>query len=248
MLYVSYSRLSCFDQCPRKYEFQYIRQIPAMISPVLFLGQVVHLTLHRYFTGGVEFRDAQGLHDLFRQTWKEERAKYRAQNLYQLDRETERVHGIKGLEMLSQFFHSSHNTPPHESEKLVRFKIGEDILFTGKVDRLERISEGFRIVDYKTGKYTARFLDTLQLHTYAWLMVRSGYLIHSSAFLYLEEGNFVEEKVTDQIIEQTEQALREKIHALVTILESGSFPPKPSKLCGWCDYQDLCEEGEKYGG
>ncbi len=223
-----------------------IQQIPAQISPVLFLGQVVHLTLHRFFIPALPFRSEKGLHDLFRESWKEERAKYRAQNLYQLDRDTEREHGLKGLDMLSRFFHSPFQSQPHATETMVKTRMREDIQFTGKIDRLEQWEGGFKIVDYKTGKYHPRYLDTFQLHTYAWLMARSGYRVMASGFYYLEDDAAVEEPITEEILQEAEKNLYLRVMNLITVLEQGVFATKPSKLCGWCDYQDLCPEG-RYG-
>ena len=44
----SYSKLSAFDQCPLKFRYQYVQQVPSKTSPALFLGQIVHDTIAAY--------------------------------------------------------------------------------------------------------------------------------------------------------------------------------------------------------
>jgi hypothetical protein len=62
--------------------------------------------------------------------------------------------------------------------------------------------------------------------------------------------------------EHTEQSLRRKVAEAESIasdlrradagfrdlgVESGSFAPRPSSLCGWCDYRAHCPEGQQMG-
>ncbi len=51
MAIYSYSRLNCYEQCPRKYKFQYIDKIKTEMKETieLFLGKRVHETLRKLY-------------------------------------------------------------------------------------------------------------------------------------------------------------------------------------------------------
>lgn len=47
--HISWSRISQYLQCPKKYEYQYIRGIKAPISPPLLLGTIFHAAVERNY-------------------------------------------------------------------------------------------------------------------------------------------------------------------------------------------------------
>jgi putative RecB family exonuclease len=51
MTIYSHSRLSCYEQCPRKYKLQYIDRIKIEVKETieLFLGKRVHETLKKLY-------------------------------------------------------------------------------------------------------------------------------------------------------------------------------------------------------
>ena len=117
----SYSKLSAFDQCPLKFRYQYVQQVPSKTSPALFLGQIVHDTIAAYekalqrkssgqIVAGVMFstenEDLEWLHQTFRQKWMAERNKCRQQGLLEMSRSEEAIYGIRGLRMLENFYKS----------------------------------------------------------------------------------------------------------------------------------------------
>ena len=34
--------------------------------------------------------------------------------------------------------------------------------------------------------------------------------------------------------------------SLTVAWEDGDFPPQPNPLCGWCDFMEICPEGQAY--
>lgn len=51
MMIYSHSRLSCYEQCPKKYKLQYVDRIKTEVKEniELFLGKMVHKTLKKLY-------------------------------------------------------------------------------------------------------------------------------------------------------------------------------------------------------
>lgn len=256
MIRFSYSKLSAFDQCPLKFRYQYIQALPSKTTPALFLGQMVHETIAAYVKSenrrlsgdrtigagfSTETDDREWLMQTFRQKWMLERNKYRRQGLLDMNRDEEKTCGLRGLKMLGNFHKSAFSTKPYETEKYLDVPLGDDILFVGRIDRIEKRPTGFRIVDFKTGKYSERFLDFLQLHTYSWLANKYGLNVESTLFYFLEEDELVERPFSPDQNRTTEEALVEKCRTVLLAAQNNAFPKKKSSLCDYCDYRDLCE-------
>ncbi|HNW47443.1 MAG TPA: PD-(D/E)XK nuclease family protein [Thermotogota bacterium] len=252
----SYSKLSAFDQCPLKFRYQYVQQVPSKTSPALFLGQIVHDTIAAYekalqrkssgqIVAGVMFstenEDLEWLHQTFRQKWMAERNKCRQQGLLEMSRSEEAIYGIRGLRMLENFYKSPFASCPYETERFLDVPLGEDLIFVGRIDRIEKRQTGFRIVDFKTGKFSERFIDFLQLHTYSWLAYQYGLKVDSTLFYFLEDDELVERPFSHEQNQRTEAALKEKCQTVLLAAQNNAFPKKKGPLCAYCDYQDLCD-------
>jgi len=246
LIQLSYSKISTFEQCPLKFKFQYIEKLPAKTTPHLLLGQTVHSAIDKFLKKPQDSRNLDLLYALFRSDWKESRNIYRAQKALDMDLNTEKQFGKRGLEMLNNFYESNFNSTPHASEQFVKAIVNEEIVFVGRIDRIELFGNGFRVVDYKTGKFSPMFIDFLQLNTYAWVMNKFGMKTFSSVFYYLEEDKTVEREFDDEVLKNTEEELLKKMNYMLEYFKTGEFLPKPSKLCGWCDYTDICPEGRQY--
>jgi len=256
MIRFSYSKLSAFDQCPLKFRYQYVQEYPSKTTPALFLGQIVHETIaayvkaeHRRLSGdrtvgamfSTEADDREWLMQAFKQKWMSERNKYRRQGLLEMNLIEEKTCGLRGLKMLGNFHKSAFSTRPYETEKYLDVPLSEDILFVGRIDRIEKRPTGFRIVDFKTGKYSERFIDFLQLHTYSWLANKYGLKVESTLFYFLGEDELVERPFSPDQNLTTEAALVEKCRSILLASQNNAFPKKKGPLCGFCDYRDLCD-------
>lgn len=240
---LSYSKLNTFEQCPLKFRYQYIEEIPSKTTPVLFLGQIVHAAISGFSTLRKDSDTLQDLFTIFRDIWKVERNKLRYQGALQMDVSVEKLMGQKGLAMLENFYRSAFSTKPHESEKYMNTLLTPEIQFVGRIDRIEtRAENGFRIIDFKTGKYSERFVDFLQLNTYAWLASKNKMKVQSSVFYFLEENEKVEKAFTEEVSRQTETELIKKSDLLMKAAEKAAFPRKIGPLCPYCDYDSYCRK------
>lgn len=241
---MSFSKITTFEQCPLKFKFQYINRFPTKTSPVLLLGQTIHSSLEKFFDFSPEKRELKLLKNLFRREWKIERNKLRDEGDFEMDKATEIEHGKRGLMMLENFYSSQLMSEPVQREQFVEASLNDEIQFLGRIDRLDKCmhdgKEGFKVIDYKTGKLNERFVDFIQLFTYAWLMNEQGFKIYSSVFYYLEPNKMIEKSLNDEIFEQTRNTLIERSLPIYKAMEEDDFSPQKSALCPYCDYISMC--------
>ena len=241
---MSFSKITTFEQCPLKFKFQYINRFPTKTSPALLLGQTIHSSLEKFVDFSHEKRDLNLLKNLFRREWKLERNKLREEGDFEMDKTTEIEYGKRGLIMLENFFSSEMLSEPVQREQFVEASLNEDIQFLGRIDRLDKCihdgKEGFKVVDYKTGKLNERYVDFIQLFTYAWLMNEQGFKIYSSTFYYLEPNRTIEKTLSQEVFEQTQNTLIERCKPIFMALEDDDFKPEKSALCPYCDYISMC--------
>jgi len=122
------------------------------------------------------------------------------------------------------------------------FNIDENTLVRGFIDRVDRISPGiYKVVDYKTSK-NQKYLTQFQLLVYAealnrrfkdvkkvygsYVLLKHGCTTKDFTFTHNDLDNCV-----DTIIKRAE-----------SINTDETWVKKPTVLCGWCDYQSICQD------
>ncbi len=188
--------LSTYLLCPRKYRYTYIEkpfknQKKALNVNFIF-GNIIHQACKYFYDKKAEDRTLDSLHNLFRELWK--RMGIRS---FFNTREEEREMGIKGLEMLSNFFNTFANKVPYNREEYMEVNVRDYILF-GRVDRIDISSDShLHIVDYKTTKYydvgednKDRDRKTIQLKFYAYLLDKLRSNVATASFYHFDEDKF----------------------------------------------------------
>jgi RecB family exonuclease len=115
----------------------------------------------------------------------------------------------------------------------------------GRVDRIEKTSHGWRIVDIKTG---ARAGDSIsdsqrhQLHIYAYLWSRETGEWPAEIAIRTAGGQMLMEPVDHLLAEQLAQALYQRLEEFNALVNSGNpFPANPtSEACRNCFYRPSC--------
>lgn len=134
-----------------------------------------------------------------------------------------------------------------EAEAPFFFRLAPDLLLKGAVDRIDRVSGGLRLLDFKTNRVPAERAREeaagyyrLQLPLYAsaveevWRQpVRSG------TFVFLWPDVRVEADLSPEARERA----REEAAALARAIETGGQAPRPSAVCAGCGYLPLCDAG-----
>jgi CRISPR/Cas system-associated exonuclease Cas4 (RecB family) len=152
----------------------------------------------------------------------------------------------KGKKILKEFYEKHKNDWPNAIllEKGFNFILdvdGEKHGVRGAMDRVDEVEDGkIKIVDYKTGnpKEKHSFEDKQQLFLYqlaAQQLFRKE--VHSLSFYYLENNTEYEFLGNEKDLEKTEEKFRD----IIREIKKREFPAKPSPLCGYCDFREICE-------
>lgn len=242
----SHTKISCYVQCPRKYQFRYVERIePPSRSIELHLGNVVHLALQKLYADLqnaapmseselLQFYDAQ---------WS---ASFTSAIRIVRARTTERDYFDSGRQMISAYyrrFHPFNQSATIGLEMRLLFPLAELDTFEAKVDRISQSGENdYEIHDYKTSR---RVPSPSQIQSDTQLALYEVALRHrwpdakqvSLVWHYLAHGKEVRDKRTGRQLETILQRTRQLSR---NIEEARSFPTRTTPLCDWCEYRSIC--------
>ena len=254
----SFSQLSAFQKCPLQYKFSFILRLPRPGRPVFSFGNTIHNTLQIFVkqwlaskgamqtnlfkrkTDSIHGKgDVLGLKDLLKIYYKvwngdwysseEQRKKYKE----------------RGKKILKDFYEDFIKSPPQVIgvEQSFVFKLGR-YWIKGKIDRIDVLDDGLEFIDYKTGnpkkngKLTAE--DKEQLLIYQLASQSLGYLFQKPVklltYYYLQNGQKLSFSATPEELAE----MREKLIERIKQIEKSDFAPKPSQLCKYCDFYNIC--------
>ena len=231
--------IKAFDQCPKKWEFQYrIKpKIDRKIGPPLILGNAVHKVLEQVLLLPPANRSVSAAQDLLREVWPQIEGRGEAFE----SREEEKQWGEKGLAIIETFAATPdwEAVPLHIEEWASLPLPGGSELF-GRIDRVDGFEDGIELIDYKTGKcrMAADGLDQdIGAQVYAVAGEHTfGKPVRRVRFIFLEAG---EDRIWDP--DEDLGDLKELLADEVDVIESTTeFETRTSRLCDWCDYQPLC--------
>ncbi|MBI3184695.1 MAG: PD-(D/E)XK nuclease family protein [Myxococcales bacterium] len=235
--YLSFSRLSRFEDCPKSYELHYLVREAAEESDPLRFGSLLHGVLedvYRRAKGSAgEFRLTEALvTEVFTREWPKS--------------------GLIGQEHFTDGLRILHDYARQHAlvdgsavlgiEQEFRLRIG-DREVRGFIDRVDRLSdEAIEVVDYKTNRviFTREEVDSsLQLSIYH-MAARELFPWAKEirlTFYLLRHGIRLVTKRSD---EETALA-REYILALARQMdEAKAFPPRLGPHCPSCDHRGSC--------
>jgi len=235
-LYISYTHLSTYQQCPLKYKFHFIDGLGTLYRqerPYFSFGGSVHQALAKFFKiDDFSKRTLDMLQNLLKQSWiskgyasKEEEADWKSQALSIL----EKFYNTADIKIKSLYL-----------EDFFRISIGDNIL-AGRIDRIDKTGEGYEIIDYKTNRSLPKQEEVendLQLAIYQLACAQKYKIIADKlSFYFLNFDKKITLVKNEENIHQTEK----KILQLADIIKSDKeFNPTPNPFCNWCDYNVIC--------
>lgn len=244
----SFTQIKAFESCPYQYRFAHVLKIPTRGKAQLSYGKSLHNTLEQFFQL-LKLKNQRQQGDLFsgqpaanpNLSWEELLNIYQKSFIvdwYENQSEKE-AYFAKGKAALKAFWqkYDGHWPPAEHLEFGFNFRLAGYPL-KGKIDRIDRLPEGLKIIDYKTGS-AKKFVDDkdqLLLYQIAVQTVLKE-KVKELAFYYLddnEEKSFLGE-------EKDLKRLEEKIIKIIEEIKRGQFLPQPGHLCQFCDFRSICE-------
>ncbi|MCG8420921.1 MAG: PD-(D/E)XK nuclease family protein [Proteobacteria bacterium] len=235
--YISATRLTTYEQCPRRFRLTYIDEFTRESTEEADFGSLLHRVLERYYRDVRERRyagpiDAEDLGRIYRDEWA-------SGSLSGLARFRE------GMDILAAYARDNplvdgSDVLAVEHEFLV--PLGDRFAY-GYMDRVDRLDgETILITDYKSNRrvYTREELaSNLQLTLYAlaarhewpWAtsVILSFYMLRHGISLYAERTQDELDRARAYILAVTEQTET-----------AGDYPANLSALCSWCGQRARC--------
>ncbi|MBI5631687.1 MAG: PD-(D/E)XK nuclease family protein [Elusimicrobia bacterium] len=232
---LSHSSLTMYGECPQKYKFKYIDNIPEKPRHFFSFGSSVHQALEFFY--GVKTLPPPSLEELlayYKEHWLS--AGYR-------DQVQESEYFDDGKQILTQFYnkHVRDFKLPFFVEYQFNLEVS-GVPVTGKVDRIDKLADGsLSILDYKTGKALAKDRVQADAQLTMYQMACEALLGLPVARLVFYHLPTLKEQSVERHQEGLVAALRERIVSAAEAISEGAFTPKPEeKKCYWCDYKPLC--------
>jgi putative RecB family exonuclease len=247
---LSPSRAGDFQQCPLLFRLRVVDKVPEPPNAAATKGTLVHAVLERLFDLPAAERTPGGAVELLRPQWERLLAeKPELGGLFAGDQE--RADWLAEAEkLLGTYFTLEDPTrlEPAKRELFVRAPMGEGddrLLLRGFVDRLDIAPNGLlRVVDYKTGKapppgYEEKTLFQMKFYALVLWKVR-GVVPKRLQLLFLGNGEVLTYDPTEADLLAAERKIAAIWDAIRQAAEAKKWEPKPSKLCGWCSFRELC--------
>jgi len=245
----SHSKLSSFEQCPRKFKFRYIEKIIPEVEKTIesHLGSAVHETLEWLYTK-VKEKIIPTLDEIivkYNQIWEKEFSK---EIRIIKPRLTYKDYFNKGVEFLITYYIQNQPFDDNtiEVEKKIVLELGEnkEYKIQGFIDRLvyNLKTKEYEIHDYKTANSLPskeKIEQDRQLALYS-IAIKDIYKTKKRVRLvwhFLAHNKKIELKKTDQELEQLKKDI---IKLIKKIQNTTHFPAEKSILCDWCEYKSMC--------
>jgi putative RecB family exonuclease len=247
----SHSKLTTYQQCPQKYKFRYIDEIPPSIRSIeLHLGNTVHRALEKLYADAMQGQthSCDEILAFYQQKWD---GGYTPQMRIVRSGTTARTYLEYGSQMLlayHQRFHPFTESTTMELEEKFLFPLSGGHEIRGIIDRLAKAGDGsLEIHDYKTsrrfptpsqaGSDTQLALYELALR-HRWPDIQRITLIwHYLAF----DKDISIAKTFRQL-----ETVKQNTLGLIKRIESTTiFPTQVTPLCDWCEYKEICPAMKK---
>ena len=241
MLKLSPYAIGIYEQCPRRYRYQYIERLIGRYRkpwPWLTMGANIHHTLAQFLSVvPVAERTVATIEKLLRDQWRRSREGF-------ADSEQEREYGERALVQVRWFASTQPvDVRPLMIERFHEAPVGENLILRGRIDRVDEDSDGgLHVIDYKTGKIPEH-PDTFQLLQYALILPRVlGQPVSHASYLYLGGGEWRTIQIEADHVEKARGAV---LSIAARIRRETEFPVRVGSLCRFCDFLELCEPGRE---
>ena len=247
---LSPSRAADFKQCPLLFRFRTIDKLDGPPSPAAARGTLVHEVLEHLFELPAVERTPEAALALLQPRWAslvQERPELAT--MIDDDETLTQDGWFKDAGTLVERWFTLEDPQrlePAERELYVETEV-DGLTLRGYVDRLDIAPDGaMRVVDYKTGRSPREAFEgkaLFQMKFYALVLWRQrGVIPKLLQLVYLGNGEIVRYEPDEHDLLGLERNVQAVWQAIVRASETGDWRPRVSKLCGWCDFKELCPE------
>jgi len=244
---VSYSKVTSYKSCPKKYKLSYIDKLPRAPSIYADFGNFCHEILEKFHSNFMAAPPSATemkvlMVKLFNEKIKEYEKKLSKE---QIDEGYE----IMKLYLKQILDNTKNNSFPNivAVERKIWEPMNNELNFIGYIDRLQKDEDGiFHVMDYKTTKNKKYLKDRTQLMLYAYFTYLKNPKVDKirSSFILLRHkmGLLTEEHSIAELIDTKDNFIK----SWQEIKEEKLFRANPRyDTCTICDYADRCAEGQE---
>jgi RecB family exonuclease len=252
--HISVSRKGCWDQCAKQYRFKYHYKTPSPEpEPIYFAyGKLVHKIAEEY----VERADPDQWHNILAEVRNGQVEIEPGKLAPKLNAEYEKKF-VKHTKTLREFINKIGLCVEGHVEHKFKYDLNPPYnwLTTGFIDRIITKNGKFFIIDYKTTKKGPwrknqhTVLKDLQLRMYAKVVQREfGAKAEDirACLFYLEGGDLVGAKFSQESIDQAELEMREAYKQIVEA-NPETVRGNVGEHCNRCDFRTLCDSYQSKG-
>lgn len=252
------TRLTCWLDCPRRYRFSYLERPPPAKGPPWAhnsLGAAVHVGLADWWRQPEPGRTVPRAGELLNRAWRSDGF-----------RDDQQAAGwrVRARDMVERYVAGlDPRDEPCGVERTVATRTPV-LALSGRVDRLDvrpgpaGDGEQVVVVDYKTGRFRPNDSDAGSSLALALYAIAAGRVLRRPAFRvelhHLPSGDVAGCEHTPESLERhlrrAEQLAEEAADADARYAEGltaagldSRFPPRPGRMCAWCDFNRHCPEG-----
>lgn len=240
---LSYSQLSTYQTCPRRYYYSSVLGLPQPPNASMSYGISLHNTLRDFSlylidkakntTFDLLFieEDIEKLKELFEKNWISKGYS----SHFQLE-ENKQI----GWESLQRFFYEEKKRKriPYDVEKSFSLHI-DGVKISGRIDRIDLLADNtYEIIDYKTGKSSHYNVKRdLQLSVYALAAQVSLHIpVSVYSLIFLESGEYMSSTRSAADISECKEIIK---NTAIEIANSG-YEATPGYHCYSCPYRMIC--------
>lgn len=241
---LSPSKVDCFMGCRRLYFYRYIKKLPSKPNRYFLIGNVCHKTLELFYQKA-KLENKDRWQELIERAFKYTIEKYKAREKVETGfLEKKDLYSMK--EMMKNYMElvQSNGGLPNIESMEKRFEIKLDqVVIVGRANRVDRIEDGFVVVDYKTSSkpFTKKEVkESVQLPTYGlWMHQTYPDAKFYGQYIWLKHLN------KKQKFEITKDVMAEAIDKYTQVkfsLENGCkmVRDRSYKFCFMCEYKNFC--------
>jgi DNA helicase-2/ATP-dependent DNA helicase PcrA len=237
-LKLSASKLETYNECPLKFKYAHVLDLPTAPKAALDKGASIHAVIERLThleSEGIEITE-QIAFEILDKEWIISSFKSETEANQAKD---------QAKQMLRTYLCWRIANPNSVVSAEQKFTISiNDIPLNGYIDRVERTPEGdYEVIDFKTGSADESknsIKDNIQINVYSLATEKLyGILPKRSSLFYLKKNKLVANPVERSHLEKVKRSLEDNVESILR----EEFTAIPSyKACRKCDFQTICDE------